>query len=96
MKFLAVLLVTLALEVSSVSAGVASSRVSQDVASSDVQPGTASEKLDAVWARITATKNSASWYPVWKLLGLFTEDMNKSFDVASDSMPDGRKKLIHT
>ena len=39
---------------------------------------------------------AAPFYSALQVLGLFLEDMNASFDHASDWMPFGRKKLIHT
>lgn len=38
---------------------------------------------------------AAAFYSAVELLGLFLENMNPSFDHASDWLPSGRKKLIH-
>jgi hypothetical protein len=38
----------------------------------------------------------APWFPGWKLLVLFLESMNVSFDHSSDWIPQGRDKLIHS
>ncbi len=59
------------------------------------------EKLDLLWARISADRYADDALPqkvpsAWKRRKLFSVDYNRgSFEHASDELPQGRDKLIH-
>jgi len=58
--------------------------------------GRASKKSEVTWQAIQSTTEIASWYSALEILGLFFESMNPTFDLSSDWLPNGRKKLIHS
>jgi len=66
---------------------------------------TRSSKLQQIWAKITANPYTTSTFPGWSgkdisnpinLVKFGAENMDLSFDVASDLMPAGHTKYIHS
>ena len=55
----------------------------------------AQQKQQAILENLMKDPEPASWMPSWKSLLLLFENMNVSFDHASDFIPNGREKLIH-
>ena len=56
----------------------------------------ASTKLSSLWSILSADQTSLDWYSAFDLAKIFLEDMKSTFDVDSDIIPEGRKKLIHS
>jgi len=67
------------------------------LASAKYQSGSAQDKFNTLWAKITENDTPGSWWSGPSSgLSILSEDMKKTFDVASDSMPVGHKKSIHS
>lgn len=56
----------------------------------------ASSKLSSLWSILSADQTSLDWYSSLDLAKIFLEDIKLTFDVDSDIIPEGRKKLIHS
>jgi hypothetical protein len=56
----------------------------------------AASKLSTLWSVLSADQTSLEWYSPLDLAKIFLEDMKLTFDVDSDIIPEGRKKLIHS
>jgi len=52
-------------------------------------------KKQMIWEKVTEDDTSMPFIPFEDLADIFDEDMNLSFDHMLDTMPEGRKKLIH-
>lgn len=54
------------------------------------------QKFDKIWSKINENTQPYGWFSAFSLMTIFFENMKLSFDYYSDSMPEGRKKLIHS
>ena len=70
---------------------------SEDDFSSDAyQSMTKQSKFNRIWNKIKEDTTPFGWYSAISISGIFLENMKTTFEYFSDTMPDGRKKLIHS
>lgn len=70
--------------------------VDDDFSSAQYQALPAKDKMTKLWSKITEDETELGFYSAITLGTIFLESMNPTFANQADSMPDGRKKLIHT
>ncbi len=67
-----------------------------DFASQTYQAMTRQAKFDKIWGKVNEDNNPYGWYSSFTFVQILFYDMKKSFNYYADSMPSGRKKLLHS
>lgn len=75
---------------------IAASVIATDFTGSSYQSQTRQAKLVELMTAVNADKQSGKYPNAAELGTIFLENMNVSLDLESDSLPLGRKKLIHS
>lgn len=70
--------------------------VDDDFSSAQYQALSAKDKMTKLWSKITEDETELGFYSAITLGTIFLESMSPTFSHQADSLPDGRKKLIHT
>ncbi|EAR87007.1 peroxidase, putative (macronuclear) [Tetrahymena thermophila SB210] len=70
--------------------------IADDFSSSEYQAQQRNQKLNKLWQAITENKQSGTYPSPLEIASIFTESMSVTIDYKSDSLPEGRKKLIHS
>jgi len=70
--------------------------LAQSFSGASYQAQTSQQKMDQLWKEVTADPTIYGWYSAFSLSGIFVESMKPTFDVFSDTLPEGRKKYIHS
>ena len=67
-----------------------------DFSSFKYQSTSSKDKMNKIWGKLSENQTPYGWYSQFTLGQIFLYDMSKSFTTYSDSMIEGRKKLIHS